>query len=547
MAGSGASAKAAAPRRARRAWLGRGGQVLRGHWLVTVLLGVGLILRVLAQIAYHPALIYVDSLKFLYGEYPGSEPLGYTVLLRLVLLAGGLGLVTALQHLLAMAMAVALYAVLLRQDLPRWLAALAVAPVLLDAYQLQMEQMIMADTLFEALVVAGLAILLGWQTRRRPPGIGLAIAAGAGFVLGVATDVKQAGLVLVAPAVLYCLACGGGTKRALKSSAALAVAFAVPILAYCAYSDATTGHFRLANRQPLAGRLVAAADCATLKLPAAVRPLCPTPAEQAHGPDWLEHSGQSPLYRTPVAPGTRGQLIAELNSAIEQQQPLRVGAAIARDWLRLFALTRQPVEAVTPLSRWQFQVTYPTYPPWIELGAGHQIIVGIQGVGFGPFRHSVLKPSYGGPAQVDRPVARFLRSYQLDGGYTPGPLFALFALAGVAASVLLLRSRSSSQALPYARASLLFTAAAAVLLLLPDVYEFSWRYQLPALVTLPPAGVLGLAALLANRRQARAQRAGQPDQEDRPDQAEPPDRQPEPEQEGEPSQPSQSAEAHSVP
>jgi hypothetical protein len=37
-------------------------------------------------------------------------------------------------------------------------------------------------------------------------------------------------------------------------------------------------------------------------------------------------------------------------------------------------------------------------------------------------------------------------------------------------------------------------------LLVPDVLEFSWRYQLPALVTLPPAGVLGFGTLLSGRR-----------------------------------------------
>jgi hypothetical protein len=36
------------------------------------------------------------------------------------------------------------------------------------------------------------------------------------------------------------------------------------------------------------------------------------------------------------------------------------------------------------------------------------------------------------------------------------------------------------------------------------VFEFSWRYQLPAIVTLPPAGVLGVAAWLSRRR-ARGQ------------------------------------------
>ena len=39
-----------------------------------------------------------------------------------------------------------------------------------------------------------------------------------------------------------------------------------------------------------------------------------------------------------------------------------------------------------------------------------------------------------------------------------------------------------------------------VLLLAQDVVEFSWRYQLLAVITLPPAGILGISALLALRR-----------------------------------------------
>lgn len=477
-------------------WRPRIGDLLRRHWLIAVLVGVGLVMRVLAQIAYHPALIYVDSLKYLYHAYPGSEPLGYTALLRLTLLFGGLGIMTVIQHLLGLAMAVALYAVLVRRGIARWLAAIAAAPVLLDAYQLQMEQMIMADTWFEALVVAGLVILL-WQRE-----VGAAVAAAAGLLLGLSADVKQIGMMLVLPAVLYCLSCGGRLRQVLTTSAALVVAFALPVIGYCSYSLATTGRFHLANRQTAAGRLAAAADCATLTLPPAVRPLCPSPADQAHGPDWLEHSSQSPLYRTPVPPGTRGKLISELNSAIAQQQSLRVAVAVAHDWLLLFAPTRAPSESVTPISRWQFQLSYPTYPPWVTLSPSHNIIVGIQRHGFGPFAFSPLKPSYGGKAQVDRPVAEFLRSYQLDGGYTPGPLLALCALAGIGASVMLLRTRVSHRSRQFALASLLFTATAAILLLVPDIFEFSWRYQLPAILMLPPAGVLGAAALLANRKAA---------------------------------------------
>ena len=39
-----------------------------------------------------------------------------------------------------------------------------------------------------------------------------------------------------------------------------------------------------------------------------------------------------------------------------------------------------------------------------------------------------------------------------------------------------------------------------MLLLAQDLVEFSWRYQLLAVITLPPAGILGISALLALRR-----------------------------------------------
>ena len=506
---------------------------MRRHWLVSALLAAGLVLRVLALAAYHPALIYVDTLKYLYGASPGSEPLGYTVLLRLMLLAGDLGTVAVIQHLLGLAMAVALYAVLLRRGAGRWLAAVAVAPVLLDAYQIQMEQTIMPDVWFEAMIVAALAVLL-WR-----PVVSVPFAVAAGLVLGSSATIKQLGELLVLPAVVYLLVAGG--RRAITSTAALVMAFALPILCYCGISYARTGHFWLAHRQPSIGRLAAAADCATLKLPAAARPLCPTPAEQALGPDWLEHSGQSPLFRAAVPPGTRGRLIATLGAAVRHQQPVRVVASIARDTLRLFALTRGPSVGVTPISRWQFQTGYPTYPPWIsicpagQLSAqdclaeqhaiqrrvapvsdllirpGGTIVVGVQRQAFGPFHARALKPSYGGEAQVNRPVAAFLHAYQLDGGYTPGPLLALCVLAGLAGSLLaLIRRVVGDRSHQLALACLLLTATAAVVLLAPDVYEFSWRYQLPAVITLVPAGVAGIAALWHGRAGLREHLFGRP-------------------------------------
>jgi hypothetical protein len=522
-----ADAAAAAPKPAQRVTWALA--LVRRHWLVCALLAAGLVLRVLAQVAYQPALIYVDTLKYLYGASPGSEPLGYTAILRVILAVGGLGTVAAIQHLLGLAMAVVLYVVLLRRGAPRWLAALAVAPVLLDAYELQMEQMIMPDVWFEALVVAGVAVLL-WR-----PAVSVRAAVAAGLIFGAAATVMQLGVVLVLPAAVYLLVTGfqvgGGWRQALTGSAALSLAFVLLILGYCGLSYARNGHFSLAHRQTISGRMAAAADCATLTLPANVRPLCPTPAEQANGPDWLEHNfGHSPLYTAPVKKGTRGILIGELNSAVLSQQPLRVLASIARDAARVFALTRDPVQSVTPISRWQFQAGYPTYPPWTDICPGAQltaaaclaqqqgiqqrvapvsdtlvrpggtIVVGVQRQLGGKFAPSKLKLSYGRTARVNRPIASFLRGYQLHGGYTPGPLLALFCLTGLAGSLLLLRRRLDERTRQLALGCLLFSAIAAVVLFVPDIYEFSWRYELPAVITLVPAGLLGIAAAVTMRK-----------------------------------------------
>jgi len=149
------------------------GQVLRANPIAAGLLAVGLVLRVLAMMAYHPALLYVDTLKYLYGAWPGADPVGYTAILKPILLVGDLGTVALVQHVLGLAMAVAIYALLVRRGVPRWLSAIAMTPVLLDAYQLQIEQTIMPDVWFEAFVVAGVVLLL-W----RPQGLMPSKAAG---------------------------------------------------------------------------------------------------------------------------------------------------------------------------------------------------------------------------------------------------------------------------------------------------------------------------------------------------------------------------------
>ena len=64
---------------------------------------------------------------------------------------------------------------------------------------------------------------------------------------------------------------------------------------------------------------------------------------------------------------------------------------------------------------------------------------------------------------------------------------------------------------PLRAPALLWTVTAGILALLPAVYEFSWRYMLPALVMMPVAGALGVTALTDRTRPMTAT-AGQPSQ-----------------------------------
>jgi hypothetical protein len=500
---------------ARAGWPGlasRLGLALRGlpgltrqHWLATGLLTAGLLLRLLCQVAYGPALLYIDSVKYLYGAWPGADPLGYDVPLKLILAVGNLSAVEAVQHLLGLAMAVTLYLLLIRRGVPRWLSALAMAPVLLDAYQLQMETTIMPDVWFEAVIVAGVAILL-WRTR-----VSVWTCVLAGAVLGLAATVRQVGEILIVPALLFVLAGAllarqGGWRQGLWKAVAMSLAFAVPIVAYCAGSYVITGNFWLSRNgyQATYGRLAALADCSTLKIPAFERPLCPSPADQAKGPDWLDHAVGSPLrtYVPPVtAPLGHGQAVANFNHRVITQEPLRVAGRITSDALKLFAITRDTSPGDTPISRWQFHTSYPIYLPTIRLDKAGTMILDLKlGPADGASVYRKLDTAYGGNTSVWKPGAAFLRRYQLYGGFTPGPLLLLCLLAGLAGALTVFRRRASEAQRQLALGAVLFVTGAIAVLVMSDLFEFSWRYQLPALVTLPPAGAFGIAAILRYAR-----------------------------------------------
>src|SRR5258708_18211019 len=101
----------------------------------------------------------------------------------------------------------------------------------------------MPDTWFEALIVAGLAILLWPAARPQPEGV-VPPAAGAGpswrrvvaagVVLGTSATVAQVGEALILPAVIYLLPPGRGRRRAVGQAAPPGPALAPPIVALLA-------------------------------------------------------------------------------------------------------------------------------------------------------------------------------------------------------------------------------------------------------------------------------------------------------------------------
>jgi hypothetical protein len=452
------------------AWAGW--KTVRRHSVFLLVLTAGLALRALAQAAYRPALLYIDSEKYLEGSV-ATAPQGYQALLRALEPLGGLALVAAVQHAFGLAVAVALYAVLLRRGAPRWVATLAAAPVLLDAYQLQLEQTIMPDVLFETMIAAGLVVLL-WRPGPWP------LAAGA-LLLGAAVTVREIGAVLIVPVVVFAALTVRGWRQRAGRAALAAGCFALPVLGYLTGTFGVSGHFVMSGNgpSPQYGRAAAAADCATLRLPADERALCPSPAQTLAlgGIDGLLHNPRSPGHTVPVPPGlTRAEFLDRFALAVFRQQPLRVAASVARDSARLLAPVRDGDPQVTPIARWQFQDFYPVYPRRYSMAFLTRLA------------HA---HGSGGDLVAVQPAASFLRTYQLGGGYTPGPLYAVFGVAGVAGAV----RRRTELRVP----CLLVTLAAVVLLVSSDAFEFSWRYQLPAVVMLPLAGALGVTALVRGR------------------------------------------------
>ena len=171
------------------------------------LLGVvaaAVVLRILVEIAYWPALFYSDSWEYIQLAYSksivafsGSRPSGYPLLIHLLSLPGrNLATITIVQHLAGLATGVIAYALLRRLGIRTWLAVVVAAVILLDSYAIALEQHIMAET-FVALALLLSAAIAAFYNRRPLP-----MAAG-GVLLAGAVSMRVAALFAVPAFVLF--------------------------------------------------------------------------------------------------------------------------------------------------------------------------------------------------------------------------------------------------------------------------------------------------------------------------------------------------------
>jgi hypothetical protein len=437
---------------------------LRRHWVFVVLIACGSVLRAGVTLAYQPALFYSDSVDYLLHAYrlPLStwHPPGYSVFLRVILSVGTLAAVPITQHLIVLGSSILLYAILVRVGVRTQLAGLACAPVLLDAYQLQIEQYVLSEALFEVLVVCIVAALL-WNpylTNRR-----IVLT---GVLLGAAALVRLDAIGLMLPVAGFVAARWAGWRR----TAALLTISVIPLLGMASMRAAEGESFSPAGGMGgiwLYGRVAPFADCSIARIPRAEQRLCPAqPLGKRPGTSWFENSPDSPARLVRAGHAASSGELSDFARRIIVAQPLDYVRAVAGGFASQFRLTRSQIAGG------------PSVEPWIFATSAEMRDR------FAPDPESMVA-LYGGPApKLNVTLARLLHNYQ-RWGYTPGPVMAmclLIALAGIYRPV-----RASHQQMAVA---LLTGLSVIVVLWATATVEFTWRYVLPSLVLLPSAAAL---------------------------------------------------------
>jgi hypothetical protein len=478
------------------AWLTTVPGMVSRHRLFCSVLGVGAFLRLIVMVGFRPAiLIGQDSYDYMWDAVHLTpdpvRPDGYAFFLALLRPTHSLALITGLQHLMGLAIAVMVYALLINRNVPGWGATLAAVPVLFDPRELNLEQSVMSDTLATLLMLAALVVLMirplsVWQ----PPSV--ARSAVAGLLMGIAGLVRPITLPLFVLVAAYLLIQHAGWRRA---GAAL-TAGALPVIGYAMWFSSFYGGVNLTSSDGefLWSRTMTFANCATINPPADLRALCPNrqPVSKhvrphKHNiystllaqptPEIYLWSRQSWLWEPPAkylvpnqyaftpAKNTRAMSFAIRAIAA---QPIGYALSVGEDVAFTFLNTDHSMLFRTRL------------PAPAAQNYKYQVIAATEYLG----HKTPLDSRQGAP--VHQPFADIIHGYQ-SRLYFPGVIFALVVAAGFIG--ILIPSRRSG-------AAMLLWASAAVMLILPSAeHTYNYRYALPTV----PLACMAFALVLNTR------------------------------------------------
>jgi hypothetical protein len=462
--------------------------MIRRHWAIGVVLALAVVVRAGVAIAYRPAIFFGDSWAYLDLAYNGTpvglapdRPSGYPLLIDLLSVAGrSLATITTAQHLAGLAAGVLVYALLLKLDLPRLLAAAGAAVVLLDGYAIALEQQIMAESFFALALVASMFLVVG---KSRAPGALVA----SGLLLAAAGTIRTVALFAIPVWIGYVLWTHGRSRAAAVGLAAVVV----PVLAYSTIYAANTGHFGLGQADGwfLYGRVGQFADCGNARIPADARPLCQRSERDrregaafhvwnADGPARRVFGGMS---RDPDVQAHSNDVLRDFALAIIRDRPMRYAQAVGSDFLRYF------------------------YPGRMSRG-NSDLAVTLPEEGRIVRRNELVRDRYF-PAyepQVHEPAA-LMRSYQ-HRLHTPRWLMGMLALAGLVALAAAAFRRGRVPMLHSRETFLLTGAALAMLLGSAATSEFVLRYLIPVVPLIVCGGFAACADLLELMRSREAAR-----------------------------------------
>ncbi|GAA3200952.1 hypothetical protein [Actinocorallia longicatena] len=421
---------------------------MRGHRIFAGLLAAGTLLRAVAMLGYRPALWFNDSYDYVrIGLGPFAHPIrpaGYGIFLWLLKPFHSFGLVVAVQHLLGLAVGVLVYLLLRRRGLPGWGASLAAAPVLLDGNLIELETLILSDTLFLFLLASGLAVLL-W----RGP------SWAAGLLLAAATLTRTIGLPVLLVVLAWLL-----LRRRWRALGTVAAAGLLPLAAYAVWFHSANDRYALTATDGvfLWARTAAFATCTGV--PDDLRYLCPAgePGERKASSSqvWAPESPIGWTYGEAFDPKVNADAQRFALTTIAHQ-PLDYLRTAAHDlFARTFAWSHGDHPTRVTAEKYRFPVRAEPFPGWPVLGGGTPSSVA-----------TAYDPSAG--TEAVRPWSSFLRGYQ-----------AVFQVRGpMLAAVLLVpfgvwwRRRRRPEMLAW-------TVAAVLLAVPPLTVDFDHRYVLTA-------------------------------------------------------------------